>query len=89
MALWPFAKRRKSTLSATQIKKVDEEPSSEYHYDIKDVQIPDTQCALLLHAIRQPYQLTADYAIPKAQHDHELLVKIEAAGLNPIDWKSP
>ncbi len=50
---------------------------------------PKRQSALLLHAIRQPYAVDVDYAIPEIQNDTELLVKVTAAGLNPIDWKSP
>lgn len=50
---------------------------------------PEKQSALLLHAIRQPYEVTEDYAVPEIQNDAELLVKVKAAGLNPIDWKSP
>ena len=51
--------------------------------------LPDKQNALLLHAIRQPYQSTTENPVPEIQHDWELLVKIEAIGLNPIDWKAP
>lgn len=50
---------------------------------------PEQQTALLLQAIRQPYQVTPDRAVPEIQNDTELLVKVTAAGLNPIDWKSP
>ena len=50
---------------------------------------PEKQSALLLHAIRQPYEVAIDHVVPEIQHDSELLVKVTAAGLNPIDWKSP
>lgn len=50
---------------------------------------PKTQRALLLHAARQPYQLTEEYAVPELQGEHEVLVKTQAIGLNPIDWKAP
>ncbi|KAF1925019.1 GroES-like protein [Didymella exigua CBS 183.55] len=50
---------------------------------------PEQQSALLLHAIRQPYEVASDHAVPEIQNDTELLVKVTAAGLNPIDWKSP
>lgn len=50
---------------------------------------PEQQFALLLHAIRQPYQVASNCAVPEIQNDTELLVKVTAAGLNPIDWKSP
>lgn len=50
---------------------------------------PELQSALLLHATRQPYEIALDRTVPDVQHDTELLVKVIAAGLNPIDWKSP
>lgn len=50
---------------------------------------PNNQSALLLHATRQPYKPTTDRTIPEVQHEWELLVKVEAIGLNPIDWKAP
>lgn len=53
------------------------------------LRIPESQRALLLHGVRQPYQLTSGHPVPEARHDHELLVRNETIGLNPIDWKSP
>ncbi|KPM42739.1 hypothetical protein AK830_g3799 [Neonectria ditissima] len=53
------------------------------------VQLPDTQTVLLLHGIRQQYELTHGYALPATRHSHELLVRSSTIGLNPIDWKSP
>lgn len=50
---------------------------------------PDTQRVLLLHGARQPYQLTEEYAVPAVQGEHEVLVRTQAIGLNPIDWKAP
>ncbi|KAJ4404158.1 hypothetical protein N0V91_006060 [Didymella pomorum] len=50
---------------------------------------PELQSALLLHATRQPYEIALDRTVPDVQNDTELLVKVIAAGLNPIDWKSP
>lgn len=54
-----------------------------------EIGTPENQEVLLLHAIRQPYQVTAGYPVPVIQHDDELLVRVEAIGLNPIDWKAP
>ncbi|KZM19130.1 uncharacterized protein EKO05_0010208 [Ascochyta rabiei] len=54
-----------------------------------DTPHPEQQSALLLHAIRQPYEVAVDHAVPEIQHDSELLVKVTAVGLNPIDWKAP
>lgn len=50
---------------------------------------PETQTVLLLLAAKQPYQLTEKYAIPELQGEHEVLVRTQAIGLNPIDWKAP
>jgi len=55
----------------------------------KEETLPRVQPALKLHAIRQPYEVSADHALPSIQHDSELLVKVQAVGLNPIDWKAP
>ncbi|KAF5021800.1 hypothetical protein F66182_6175 [Fusarium sp. NRRL 66182] len=60
---------------------------------VKDAEIhhplPSSQTVLLLHGLRQPYQVTSGYTIPDTHHDHELLVRTNTIGLNPIDWKSP
>ncbi|CEL08174.1 hypothetical protein ASPCAL11326 [Aspergillus calidoustus] len=48
-----------------------------------------TQRALLLHAAQQPYALVTDHAIPTLLHKDEILIKVTAIGLNPIDWKGP
>ncbi|KAF7596214.1 hypothetical protein BBP40_002746 [Aspergillus hancockii] len=50
---------------------------------------PSTQRALLLKAAREEYTLVTDHAIPSILHKDEILVKIVAIGLNPIDWKGP
>jgi hypothetical protein len=49
----------------------------------------ERQTVLLLHAPKQPYQVTEGYRIPRIRHDREILVKCHAIGLNPIDWKAP
>ncbi|CAE7210971.1 hypothetical protein P3342_012124 [Pyrenophora teres f. teres] len=50
---------------------------------------PERQHALLLHAARQPYDLATSHATPVIKLGSELLVRVEAIGLNPIDWKAP
>ena len=55
----------------------------------KEETLPTVQSALKLHAIRQPYNVSTDHPLPSIQHDSELLVKVQAVGLNPIDWKAP
>ncbi|KAF2112748.1 chaperonin 10-like protein [Lophiotrema nucula] len=50
-------------------------------------QIPDVQAQLLLHQAKQPYRVEDEREIPQALPG-ELLVQVQAIGLNPIDWKS-
>ncbi|XP_014558476.1 hypothetical protein COCVIDRAFT_94621 [Bipolaris victoriae FI3] len=52
-------------------------------------QPPSEQHALLLHAARQPYDLSTSHATPTIKLGNELLIRVEAIGLNPIDWKAP
>jgi hypothetical protein len=61
----------------------------QFQHNKVDTSQPEQQSALLLHAIRQPYEVAVDRAVPEIQHDFELLVKVTAVGLNPIDWKAP
>lgn len=51
--------------------------------------LPEKQTVLLLHAPRTPYQLTEDYPVPQLEGEHDVLVRTQAIGLNPIDWKAP
>ncbi|KAH7115059.1 chaperonin 10-like protein [Dendryphion nanum] len=50
-------------------------------------QIPAMQTQLLLHKAKQPYEIDNEREIPELRSG-ELLVRVEAIGLNPIDWKS-
>jgi hypothetical protein len=50
--------------------------------------LPRTQSALILHGLRQPYRLTTVHQVPKVLAPNELVIRIQAVGLNPIDWKS-
>lgn len=50
--------------------------------------LPEVQRALLLHALREPFQLKEDYKVPEIASADDIVVKISAIGLNPIDWKS-
>ncbi|RDW77727.1 putative zinc-binding dehydrogenase protein [Coleophoma cylindrospora] len=52
------------------------------HFDIRHQQV------LLLHAPKQPY-IRTEYDVPLLCDEREMLVKIKAIGLNPIDWKAP
>lgn len=53
------------------------------------LQPPRRQHALLLHTARQPYDLATSHETPEIKLADELLIKVEAIGLNPIDWKAP
>ncbi|KAK0612130.1 chaperonin 10-like protein [Immersiella caudata] len=89
----PKGKKHSSKVSATTI------PSDIAIPPLEDLKVqdaveeplitPETQRVLLLHAARQPYELIRDYPVPQVQGDHEVLVRTEAIGLNPIDWKAP
>ena len=47
------------------------------------------QDVLLIHGPGQEYELTQNHCIPELKADHEILVKVIAVGLNPVDWKGP
>ena len=51
--------------------------------------VQEQQKVLVLDAIRQPYRLECNYAVPKIQKSREVLVRNAVIGLNPIDWKAP
>ncbi|KAL5354938.1 chaperonin 10-like protein [Aspergillus floccosus] len=48
-----------------------------------------TQKALLLKRAREQYTLVEDHEIPSVSSKDEVLIKIQAIGLNPVDWKGP
>jgi hypothetical protein len=54
----------------------------------EEIGVPLAQTALLLHAVRQPYN-TENHDVPVIHNESEVLVKVEVIGLNPIDWKAP
>jgi NADPH:quinone reductase-like Zn-dependent oxidoreductase len=41
-----------------------------------------------LHGHRQRYILVDDWPLPRLEKSNEVLIRIKAIGLNPIDWKS-
>ncbi|KAJ5671194.1 hypothetical protein N7507_000321 [Penicillium longicatenatum] len=47
------------------------------------------QRVLLLRAAREQYTLVDNHHVPSILHPGEVLVKVLAIGLNPIDWKGP
>ncbi|KAL4952631.1 oxidoreductase [Aspergillus filifer] len=48
-----------------------------------------SQQALLLKAVNKEYTLVKDHAVPKLLHPDEILIRVAAVGLNPVDWKAP
>ena len=48
--------------------------------------LPQTQKALVIPTERAPWELRTDWPVP-APGPKEVLVKVVAAALNPIDWK--
>lgn len=95
MVSWRWRQKSISKASTPVEAVTPEEPStktdvqSQFQRDAVIEEQPEDQSALLLHAIRQPYEVAEGFAVPQIQNDTELLVKVTAAGLNPIDWKSP
>ncbi|PWY87396.1 oxidoreductase [Aspergillus heteromorphus CBS 117.55] len=57
--------------------------------EIRPLSPKTTQSALLLHGVGEQYTLVTDHAIPAISKPEEILVKIQAIGLNPVDWKGP
>ncbi|KAK0610146.1 chaperonin 10-like protein [Bombardia bombarda] len=77
-------------------RKSQEAPSTTSPSSTPEVQVeplplptPETQTVLLLHGARQQYQVTENYPVPQLTGEHEVLVRAQAIGLNPIDWKAP
>ncbi|KAM7203146.1 GroES (chaperonin 10)-like protein [Naviculisporaceae sp. PSN 640] len=89
-----FPKGRKTPSTSGEQPKIITESKQDEQAHIQDdeplpLPIPATQRVLLLHAAKQPYQLTEEYAVPTPQSHHEVLIRTQAIGLNPIDWKAP
>lgn len=49
--------------------------------------LPQSQTQVLLYEARTPYEIAHSRDLPITSPG-ELLVKVQAIGLNPIDWKS-
>lgn len=54
---------------------------------VEQPRLPNLQTQLLLHQPRSPYETFSGAGVPSL-NPGELLVQVEAIGLNPIDWKS-
>lgn len=62
-----------------------EEPREQKYRRVSGV--PNIQQQLLLHKVANPFELHRAGAVP-ATRPGEVLIEIQAIGLNPIDWKS-
>ncbi|KAG9193810.1 hypothetical protein G6011_03845 [Alternaria panax] len=84
-------KRTRSVTAAHATETISKKRKTQEEILQKDTEhaLPAVQSALKLHAIRQPYNVATNHPLPALQHDSELLVKVQAVGLNPIDWKAP
>ncbi|KAF2448292.1 GroES-like protein [Karstenula rhodostoma CBS 690.94] len=87
MVQWPAKWRRRSV--AITPAEAAPAATADYQRRSEELSVPDSQSALLLHAIRTPYEIKSGHTIPSIQHDHELLIRVNSVGLNPIDWKAP
>ncbi|CAG9983000.1 unnamed protein product [Clonostachys byssicola] len=87
MATGAVSARETIPLPTTQLEQYavqpfQQSPATSFSY------IPKYQKAMILHGIRQPYELTDEHPVPVPSQPDELVVKLYALGLNPIDWKS-
>jgi hypothetical protein len=55
--------------------------------DLLPKQQPRTNAALIVASKRQ-YEYREDFPFPHLQNEQEVIIRTEAVGLNPIDWKS-
>ncbi|KAF2667823.1 GroES-like protein [Microthyrium microscopicum] len=60
-----------------------------FQHSTGQLALPETQRVLLLHAMKEKYRLEEKYEMPKILHPEEIIVRTDAIGLNPIDWKAP
>jgi Alcohol dehydrogenase GroES-like domain len=67
------------------------DPFTRYIHDEKETArlLSSDQSVLLIHGPGEEYKLTENQCIPEQESDHEILIKVLAVGLNPIDWKGP
>jgi hypothetical protein len=92
-AIMPPSKKRSRSVPksglAESLRSKRRKTQGKFSREEGEIVVPDTQSALLLHAVRQPYKTTTDHEVPAIKDSSELLVKVQSAGLNPIDWKAP
>lgn len=81
-------KQTQSHASRKDSKQDLQEEESFHRRDLKDDDLSPSQTILLLHGKGQSYSLTHDYSVPVPKED-EILIRVDAIGLNPIDWKAP
>jgi hypothetical protein len=89
----PSRKKRTRSASKSEVSECTEQKRRKvddgFERREQAIVLPKDQSVLHLHAIQQPYSVTDCHDIPAIERDSELLVRVEAVGLNPIDWKAP
>ncbi|OQD75473.1 hypothetical protein PENDEC_c007G03598 [Penicillium decumbens] len=72
------------------------DPPSNVSHEIKETPrtpvseaLETRQKVLLLKGAREQYTLVDDHTVPSILHPGEILLKVLAIGLNPVDWKGP
>lgn len=93
MGAWPLWERLSSLIYKRHAKliaasSIKSDSTLTEEKDVKH-EIPTKQRLLLLHGPKQDYVLTDDQAVPVADSQHEVVVRVTTIGLNPIDWKAP
>ncbi|KAJ5666317.1 Polyketide synthase enoylreductase [Penicillium maclennaniae] len=61
----------------------------ERNFSQKSETVATRQKVLLLKGAQEQYTLVDDHSVPSTIHPGEILVKVLAIGLNPVDWKGP
>jgi hypothetical protein len=96
---WPEPETAPEQMLRSKRRKIDNAKALEVTHDVPfdipfdipfDVpfDVPHQE-VLLLHGPKQKYAHTKDQPIPTLRDAREMLVEVEAIGLNPIDWKAP
>ncbi|TCD62184.1 hypothetical protein EIP91_007242 [Steccherinum ochraceum] len=50
-------------------------------------EVPSTQAALLVASPAQPFTLSSTHPVPTLSNPNDILIRIEATAINPVDWK--
>jgi len=84
---WPEPETEAEEASSSKRRKINE-LLDEIRAEVADFNVPHQE-VLLLHAPKEKYAHTKEHPIHVLKNDREMLVAVQAVGLNPIDWKAP